>query len=266
MKNQKVARIFIVVLILFSFSSLIIDSQINAKKRDLDMVYIGDSITEGSKPEEAPPATASEYLRRQSGIGSVDFLNQGRSGFTTVDFLPSDSGALSEVIAATRLLHKDSRRLLVFSVSLGTNDSAEKGPNGSPVNPGAYQKNLESIADKLLSEFPDCKIFLQQPIWYSPNTYNSSRYMEEGLARLKSYFPELKSLVKKYSQTRPGHVFTGDQKGFEYFRTNYLTDLYPEKGQAGTFYLHPNKQGSAVLGSFWGEAIHKGLMNNKGSF
>jgi len=262
MKNQKFTRILIVVLILFSFSRLIIDGQINEKKRDLDVVYIGDSITEGSKPEEAPPATASEYLRRQSGIGSVEFLNQGRSGYTTVDFLPSDSGALSEVIAATHLLHKESHRILVFSVSLGTNDSAEKGPNGSPVNPEAYQKNLESIADKLLSEFPDSKIFLQQPIWYSPNTYNSSKYMAEGQARLKSYFPVLQTLVKKYSPTRPGHVFIGDLNGFAYFSDNYLTDLFPEKGQAGTFYLHPNKKGSAVLGSFWGEAIYKGIINN----
>lgn len=261
MKNQKIARLFIVGIMLFSFSRLIIDGQINEKKRDLDIVYIGDSITEGSRPDEAPPAKASEYLRGQSGIGSVEFLNQGRSGFTTVDFLPSDSGELSEVIASTRLLHKDSHRELVFSVSLGTNDSAEKGPNGSPVKPEAYQKNLESIADKLLADFPDCKIFLQQPIWYSPNTYNSSRYMAEGLARLKSYFPELKALVEAYSQIRPGHVYIGDLKGFAYFNDNYLTDLFPENGQAGTFYLHPNKKGAVVLGNLWGEAIYKGLIN-----
>lgn len=262
MKNQKFTRNIFIAFIFFSFPLLIVDGQVNNKKIDLDIVYIGDSITEGSKPEEAPPATSSEYLLRQSGIGSVEFRNQGRSGFTTVDFLPSDSGAFSEVIAATRLLHKDSHRILVFSVSLGTNDSAEKGPNGSPVNPETYQKNLESIADKLLAYFPDCKIFLQQPIWYSPNTYNSSKYMAEGLARLQSYFPGLQSLVKKYSQSGPGHVFIGDIKGFAYFRDNYLTDLFPEKGQAGTFYLHPNKKGAVVLGNLWGEAIYKGLINN----
>jgi lysophospholipase L1-like esterase len=261
MKNQIIARTFLIVLILFSLSRLITDGQADEKKLNLDIVYIGDSITEGSKPEEAPPATATEYIRRQSGIGSVNFLNQGRSGFTTVDFMPSDSGVLSEVIAATHLLHKDGHRVLVFSIALGTNDSAEKGPNGSPVKPEAYRNNLESIAGKLLTDFPDCKIFLQQPIWYSPNTYNSSRYMSEGLARLKSYFPELQSLVKKYSESTPGHVFTGDIKGFAYFSENYLTDLFPEKGQAGTFYLHPNKKGAVVLGGLWGEAIYKALIN-----
>jgi hypothetical protein len=86
--------------------------------------------------------------------------------------------------------------------------------------------------------------------------------MAEGLARLQTYFPELKSLVKNYAQTNPGHVFTGDLKGFVYFRDNFQTDLIPESGNAGTFYLHPNKKGSAVLGRFWGEAIYKGLFND----
>jgi len=34
----------------------------------------------------------------------------------------------------------------------------------------------------------------------------------------------------------------GDTKAFDYFRDNYLTDLIPESGNAGTFYLHPNKK------------------------
>ncbi len=47
----------------------------------------------------------------------------------------------------------------------------------------------------------------------------------------------------------------GDLKGFNYFRKNYLTDLVAEKGQQGTFYLHPNKKGAAQLGKYWAEAI-----------
>jgi len=236
------------------------------KKLNIDIVYIGNSITEGaqlSRPaDEAPPATASNYLRIQKNIGSVQFINQGRSGFTTVDYLPSSSGALSQVIAATHQLHRDEHRLLIFSISLGTNDSAEKGPNGSPVSPADYQQNLKSITDKLLSDFPECKVFFQQPIWYSPNTYNSSKYLAEGLSRLQSYFPGLKLLVEKYSHSNPGHVFIGDLKGFDYFRNNYLTDLNPESGNAGTFYLHPNKKGSEVLGKFWGEAIYNSLFKD----
>jgi len=33
--------------------------------------------------------------------------------------------------------------------------------------------------------------------------------------------------------------------------------LQPEQGHQGTFYLHPNKQGAAALGNFWGDAINK---------
>lgn len=266
MKNQKLFSCLILIFFILSQPYSKLNGQSAEKKQDLDIIYIGDSITEGSQldnpQQEAPPATASEYLRRQKGIGSVSFNNQGRSGFTTVDYLPSASGTLSDVIAETKKLHTDSHRLLIFSVSLGTNDSAEKGPNGSPVNPESYRKNLKSIADKLLTVFPDCKIVLQQPIWYSPNTYNGSKYMAEGLARLKSYFPELKLLVKKYSLTNPGHLFIGDVKGFTYFKDNYLTDFNPESGNAGTFYLHPNKKGSEVLGELWGGAIYLGLFKN----
>ena len=254
------------IIFLISFLSGSVYGQTKKKLYNPDIVYIGNSITHGvqlSNPnEEAPPATATKYVASQKGAGTVKFLNRGRSGFTTVDFLPSDSGILKQVIEASRKFHNDAQRLLVFSISLGTNDSAEKGPKGSPVDPVAYSQNLKSIADKLLSEFPGCRIIFQQPIWYSPNTYNGSKYMAEGLARLQSYFPVLKSLVDKYSLSNPGQVFLGDTKAFTYFRKHYLTDLIPEKGNAGTFYLHPNKKGAEVLGDLWGKAIYKCISKN----
>lgn len=256
-------RSLLLFIFLINVAVLYTNGQPTGKKLNIDIVFIGNSITEGAQlsnpADEAPPATASNYLRSQNKIESVEFINQGRSGFTTVDYLPSSSGALTQVIAATNKLHRDAHRLLIFSISLGTNDSAEKGPNGSPVSPSDYQQNLKSITDKLLSDFPECKVFFQQPIWYSPNTYNSSKYLAEGLTRLQSYFPGLKLLVEKYSHSNPGHVFLGDVKGFDYFRNNYLTDLNPESGNAGTFYLHPNKKGSEVLGNFWGAAIYDNL-------
>ena len=89
-----------------------ITGQVNEKKIDLDLVYIGNSITQGVQLEkseiESPPATASEYLSHKSQIRKIEFINQGRSGFTTVDYLPSINGALKEVIVATRNLHRDS--------------------------------------------------------------------------------------------------------------------------------------------------------------
>lgn len=261
MNSQKSLRSLILIISLSSFFMLNINGQSGEKKINLDIVFIGNSITQGVQLEnpktDAPPATANEYLSGKKRVGSTQFLNQGRSGFTTLNFLPSADGTLSKVIIATHQFHTDSLRLLIFSVSLGTNDSAEEGPKGAPVSPEDYSKNIRSITDKLLSEFPKCKIVYQQPIWYSPNTSKRSKYLAEGLARLQSYFPELQSLVKQYTQTNPGHLYMGDTKGFRYFSKNYLTDLIPEQGNLGTFYLHPNKKGAVVLGNFWGDGIYK---------
>lgn len=266
MNNLKQIQSFILILSLSVFFTLNVNGQTNEKNRNIDLVFIGNSITQGvqndNPQENAPPATACAYLRLQKGIASARFLNRGRSGNTTVDFLPSADGELSKVIIAAREFHNDNSRLLIFSISLGTNDSAEEGPNGSPLSPDAYRQNIKSITDKLLSEFPDSKIVYQQPIWYSPTTYNRSRYLAAGLARLQSYFPELKSLVEQYSQTNPGHVLMGDLKGFEYFRNNYLTDLIPESGNAGTFYLHPNKKGAVALGRLWGDGIYQSVFKD----
>lgn len=232
----------------------------SGKKIDLDVVYIGNSITYGANLEnpvqDAPPVIASEKLRKKAGIRSVTFSNQGRSGFTTVDYLPG-SETFNDVIQASSDLHTNSSHILVFSIKLGTNDSAMEGPTGAPVSKEDYFQNMKAIVDALLLKFPDSKIILQQPIWYSNNTYNSARYLAEGLAILQSYFPELKSLVKSYNETQPHRVFIGDQTGFDYFRKNYLTDLTPENGQQGTFYLHPNKKGASVLGALWANAIYE---------
>jgi lysophospholipase L1-like esterase len=227
---------------------------------NLDIVYIGNSITQGSKQaEETPPAYATKHIRTLNGVESANLLNRGRSGNTTVDFLPTAGGELSKVIEAVRSFHIINSRLLVFSISLGTNDSAEEGPKGSPIWPEEYHTNIKAITDKLLAEFPGCKVIYQQPIWYSETTYNRSRYLKAGLTRLQTYFPELKSLVAEYSQTKPGQVFMGDTKAFDYFKENYLTDFIPETGNAGTFYLHPNKKGSEALGKFWGDGIYQAL-------
>jgi lysophospholipase L1-like esterase len=229
-------------------------------KQNLNIVFIGNSITYGARlsnpATEAPPVAAVAYLMRQVGVGEVAWSNQGKSGATTVDFLPSASGLFGKVEKAVRnFAHQHA--LLIFSVKLGTNDSAIQGPNGAPVSPEAYRQNLKLIADSLLSEFPGCIVIFQQPIWYSPNTYNHSKYLKEGLLRLQTYFPQIEQLVESYEVTHPKRVFRGDKKGFKYFRKHYLTDLQAEQGQQGTFYLHPNKKGAAVLGELWSRSIYK---------
>lgn len=229
-------------------------------KTNLNIVFIGNSITYGAglndPAREAPPVLASQYLRKQSNIGSVAFLNQGYSGYTTVDFLPATHGAFTKVETAAKAF-TNKTALLIFSIKLGTNDSAIQGPNGSPVSAENYKKNLTVIIDSLLKEFPTCIVIIQHPLWYSPNTYNGAKYLQEGLTRLISYNKQIVNLISDYKMQQHGRVFNGDTKAFNFFKAHYLTDLQPEQGHQGMFYLHPNEKGAITLGTYWGEAINK---------
>lgn len=232
-----------------------------ADKQYLNVVFIGNSITYGAglpKPlREAPPVKAAIYLGKQPGIGSVRYSNQGVSGATTVDFLPETHTLFDRVTAAADQFKDEDWATLVFSVMLGTNDSAIRGTNGCPVSPEQYRKNLSAIVDRLLVSYPGCRIVLHRPIWYSPNTHNGAMYLQEGLSRLKSYFPEIKRMVKDYSQKQPGRVFLGDTEAFDYFRKHSQELFQAEDGNSGVFYLHPNPDGAVRLGEYWGKAIYR---------
>jgi lysophospholipase L1-like esterase len=226
-----------------------------AQGKRVNIVFIGNSITYGaglSNPSvEAPPAVAADWLGKQKDINSVSFSNQGHSGYTTLDFLPG-TPAFAAVEDAAKIFTSGQ---LVFSIKLGTNDSAIQGTHGAPVNLPDYRTNIKAITDRLLTDFPDAIIIYQHLVWYSPNTYNGAKYLQEGLLRLQSYIPVLDNLAKEYNS----RVFIGDTKAFKYFKANYLTDFQPEPGKQGTFYLHPNKKGAVALGEFWGKAIYKVL-------
>lgn len=225
-----------------------------------NIVFIGNSITQGviidNPLDEAPPVQAVRWLEEQN-IGKVAFRNCGVSGRTTIDFLPFTATEFPKVKQAADELSKENGTL-VFSIMLGTNDSAVKGPRGAPVLPQEYYTNLKAIADELLRLYPASRIVLNRPIWYSPTTQNNSVYLQEGLDRLQSYFPVLKQLVSDYVHTNSGQVHLGDTAAFDYFKDDkslYIT----EKGKAGNFYLHPNKEGAQKLGEFWGKAIVNAL-------
>lgn len=230
------------------------------------IIYIGNSITQGvliEKPEEnAPPIQANDYLSEQPDIELRGFSNQGVSGMTTVDFLPAQQTLFPKVKDAAKSFADDKKATLIFSIILGTNDSAIKGPNGSPVSPVQYFTNMQVIINELLTLYPQAIFILHRPIWYSPDTYNGAMYLQEGLDRLISYTDELDRLIAVYAQTHPKQVFCGDRDAFDFFKTNYHTELIPEKGNAGTFYLHPNVSGAAKLGIFWGKAIYKVIKDN----
>jgi len=118
------------------------------------IIFIGDSITQGEDATTAPPALTARYLQKEFAPTTVQFSNQGVSGCTTVDFLPSTSTHYRDVIKAADSFNKKNSSRLVFSIMLGTNDSAIKGPLGSPVSDSAYGSNLRIIIDSLLARYP----------------------------------------------------------------------------------------------------------------
>jgi lysophospholipase L1-like esterase len=150
----------------------------------VNMVFIGDSITEGDYLREAPPASTIDWLRPRVPDVTLFFSNQGKSGHTTVDASPATGTDFPEIEKAATQLQAAHEGRLVFSVMLGTNDSAEDGPLGSPVSPDEYRRNLAAIMDRLLHDYPRCIIILHRPLWYSSNTYNDSRYLAAGQERL----------------------------------------------------------------------------------
>jgi len=231
-------------------------------RQAINIVFIGNSITHGAGLKDwktqAPPNEVVKYLKQQKKIGMVEFSNNGYSGHTTLDFLPSANTDFPKVEAATRAF-SNQNATLVFSMILGTNDSAVKGTHGAPVSKEDYQANLQAIIDQLLKDFPGCKVVIQQPTWYSPNTHNGAIYIQEGLTRLQSYFPKIKETVKAYHKTKPGQVFLGDTKAFAFFKNHAEQYFQHEEGKEGIFYLHPNEEGAVILGDYWAKAIYKAL-------
>lgn len=213
----------------------------------VDVVFIGNSITEGTYLKFPPPTITAMYL---DSLGyDVRYANCGISGYTSANFQPGGK-AFQKVLQAADSLSNDGG-IMLFSVKLGTNDSAMKGTTGAPVSTEKYEQNLQIIIDSLHVRYPYAKIILQNPTWYSPNTYNSAMYLQEGLDRLKTYPGAIKKLAKK----NKGFVYVGDKDGFNIFRKNYKKYLVPQEGNAGVFYLHPNPEGAKVLGELWGKNL-----------
>ncbi|WP_291585168.1 GDSL-type esterase/lipase family protein [Bacteroides sp.] len=233
----------------------------NVFAQDLNIVYVGNSITRGAllknRETEAPPVHASHYLEKALKC-RVNYRNRGVSGMTTLNYLPISNQEFPKVNAAAAELSKE-KGILLFSIMLGTNDSACDVPFGAPVEPVVYYTNMKAIIDELLSLYPECKVVIHRPTWYSPNTYNSATYLAAGLKRLESYTPMIEHLVEHYAKSRPNQVFLGDTSAFDFFKNNHQTYFTPEEGNAGTFFLHPNKEGAKILGKFWAEAILKAI-------
>lgn len=242
---------------IFSFVTMMLlaltFAQAGGGKKDFAIIYIGNSITYGAlhenRNETAPPVYTSQMLAKKLKA-NVIWRNCGWSGATTYDFLPSHKRYFPRVEKAVREIQAETDAPIVFSIMLGTNDSANTGPTGCPVSNENYKKNLITIMEALKAIAPGAKFIFQRPIWYSPNTYNGAQYLQKGLNRLIGYTPVLEEIADERDD-----AMMGDDDAFEYFHKNYEKYCFAEGGNAGTFYLHPNAKGAKKLAKFWTEGI-----------
>lgn len=220
---------------------------------NINLLFIGNSITAGatlsSASTMAPPVVCGQLVEAATGV-TTNVYNGGHSGITTLGFLPGRND-FTRVVNAAKAYQANNGGLIYFSIMLGTNDSACTTTEGAPVSPDTYGKNIKAIIDALIDAVPTCKILLNYPIWYSPNTHNSAKYLQEGLDRLHSYYPVLDGIVAQYEQ-----VFGGNRAVWDYFEDNKVL-FTAEKGNAGTFYLHPNQVGAHCLAEIWAQSILK---------
>ncbi len=231
----------------------------------VNLVCIGDSITESKtvpdRDHNGAPAVLARTLADGLGHGATVYLaNAGASGTTTANWSGNKGllvhGSRSAEAMASRLITAHPQGRLVFSIMLGTNDSANHGPTGAPVAPERYEKAMTAIIAELITAHPDCLIFLHHPTWYSTNTHNTSDYEGDSARdRLRSYFPVLDALVAADAKQPTRHVYLGDTQAYDHFAQDYLTELIPQQGKSGTFYLHPNAAGAASLGRYWATPI-----------
>lgn len=199
-------------------------------------------------PELNSPVACVATLLQGKGY-QVQVANHGIGGSTTVDHLPQSETIFPKVKASANNFAKDGGDL-IFSIMLGTNDSAISGPNGAPVSPVQYQVNMLMITSELLKLYPTSRIIIHYPLWYSANTYNLAMYLDKGLERIVAYRQQIDKVVQSDER-----IFLGDTMAFDFFKQNYLEYYYAENGNAGIFYLHPNLEGAKRLAEFWSQAI-----------
>lgn len=236
-------------------------------QQNLNVVFIGNSITFGALHKNptltAPPVKCAEWLAKQPGIDNAWYVNMGKSGKTTFNFVPARTGIKNywkEMKNKTAALVKEHPGAkLVFSIMLGTNDAAER-PGNSRTTTFMYHHNMKLIIDSLQAIYPQAIFVLNKPIFFSApyTTRNGSILKEDAMKVLAAYYKECCKLAKEYAKTNPGHVFAGDKDAFGFFKKNYKTMLNHEKGYKGCdFWLHPNEQGAVILAEYWGKAIMK---------
>ena len=248
-------------LLLIALFALSYQTQAANKIKTCNVIYIGNSITAGAGHKEslksAPPVISAQILEKRLGK-DVNFRNCGRSGATTLDFVPSHNRDFKRVEKAIKEIQDISQEPIIFSIMHGTNDSASTRCYGAPASNAQYKKNLMDLISRLRKMAPGAIFVLQRPIWYSPNTYNGAMYLTAGLKRVTDYANVLLEIAQQEKD-----VFVGYYEAFDFFKQHYRKYMFAENGNAGVFFLHPNEDGAKELAKFWSKGIISALKKNR---
>lgn len=225
-------------------------------QQEYNIVFIGNSITYGAThkaPQKTNPTVSCVKYLKEQGL-TVHSRNMGKSGKTSRDFLPGRKGYWGGVKkAAAELAEAYPEAQMVFSIMLGTNDAAIR-PKKSCWTDDIFRKSMTTIIDSLQAIYPQAIFVLQQDPYFSPNMEkeSGSKMDENSLKQVQSYWKVDQQLAKERK-----NVFLGSDEIYAFFEKNHQETMTPEEGLQGTFYLHPNPQGSAELGKLWGKSLAK---------
>ena len=119
---------------IISFTVCICASVFPILAQNLHVVFIGNSITQGVQlkdaKHEAPPAQAALFLQEHIK-GTVEFRNCGRSGRTTLNFLPVTNTEFPKVLAAaTSSTSEKNECCITFPIERTTATTAAALNNG----------------------------------------------------------------------------------------------------------------------------------------
>lgn len=227
--------------------------------KSLNIVFVGDSITSGylmkTPVRDAPPVYAAAWLKGRPGITNVLFRNCGKPGYRTDQFLPDRLNSEWGEVKQAGESFRNVPGKLVFSIMLGTNDSA--GHNDTGIHPPErFKSDMKILVEALCASFPESVVVIHHPTGYTkaPGTY------PENLALYK---PIIDSLVEKAAGTHPGRVFLGDVKAWSFFDRHRETHWFCEARGSVPYYVHPNERGAAAIGQLWGEAIARAVFSSR---
>jgi lysophospholipase L1-like esterase len=197
--------------------------------------FIGDSITAGTGATHPPDV----YFGRRWGTGSdgepIRCVNQGGSGTTTADWLPSGSRYLTAVSAFS------AAGVTTVCIMLGTNDCK----TATRISAEAYKDNLQEICDALV--LLGYTVILNTP----PFIVSGALGAWDSAAAL-TYLPAYKVARQEIADADPTHVFIGDELAYDYFATNQT--------QLGDG-VHPNDTGHRYLEeTLWYNGVKAALL------